>query len=98
MNVGSFRKLVEERQQQQKLENDLPTMSTASSTPIKNYTLKELLGEDDDDGSRCNSIAVAAAAAERAAKNVQSVAKSTRVDFLTCRDAIVGVKAKYGNG
>ena len=100
LNLGSFRKLVEDhqqQQQQQQLDNAPQTAPRASTTPLKNYTLKELLGEEDDGGGG-NDVAAAAAAAEKAEKKLKAAVTQGKVCFLTFGEAVGGVKARYSSG
>ena len=97
MNVMNVRKLVDDVQlqqqqqkQQQQQQNPFRKSSQANIVPFKNYSLKELLGEVDDD----EPVAVERASAHER----KAVPNKTKLDFSNFRDAVDGVRSKYGKG
>ncbi len=92
--MGTFLRRMEDskQQQQQQLINPFRKSSVAVLSPSKNYSFKELLDVDNDDD------AAEIAAAAEAAKSVGRQTSGKKMEFLTFRDAVEGVKSKYGNG
>ncbi len=96
--MGSFLRRVEDnqrqqqQQQQQQLVDSFRKASVAAASPSKNFSFKELLCIDD------NSDDVAVEAAADAAKGGDKRAREKKFEFLTFRDAVDGVRLKYGHG